>query len=145
MTFEQYIASIDEKWQSGFKQLWAVVSENIPEDFEVGFQHGMPCFQVPLDKYPKGYHVDSTPLPLISMAAQKRHLAVYHMGLYRDDDLYEWFKAEYPKYMTSKLNMGKSCIRFTNPQNIPFDLIGELAGKMGVDDWIRLYESSKPL
>lgn len=144
MTLEQYIESIDEKWRSGFEELCSSVIENIPDGFEIGFQHGMPCFQVPLESYPKGYHVDGAPLPFISIAAQKRHLAVYHMGLYRDENLYEWFIKEYPKYMTSKLNMGKSCIRFTSAKNIPYDLIGELSSKMTVDDWIQLYESSEP-
>lgn len=44
--------------------------------------------------------------------------------------------------MTTKLNMGKGCIRFTNPKKIPYELIGELASKVTVDDWIRQYETT---
>jgi hypothetical protein len=36
--------------------------------------------------------------------------------------------------------MGKSCIRFKKPELIPYELIGELASKMTVQNWIELYE-----
>ncbi|WP_155759070.1 DUF1801 domain-containing protein [Staphylococcus equorum] len=98
-------------------------------------------FAVPKSTYPDGYHVDQAPLPFIAVAAQKCHLAVYHMGLYRDDVLYEWFINEYPKHMNNKLNMGKSCIRFSNPKKIAYELLGELAEKTSVEEWIALYES----
>jgi hypothetical protein len=42
--------------------------------------------------------------------------------------------------MPTKLDMGKSCIRFKNMSNIPYDLITELVTKMKVEDWIDLYE-----
>jgi len=56
-------------------------------------------------------------------------------------DLMNWFVGEYPKYMKSKLDMGKSCIRFKKPEEIPFDLIAELVKKTTVNEWIKLYES----
>lgn len=65
------------------------------------------------------------------------------MGMYREPEIYDWFTSEYPKHMTTKLNMGKSCIRFTNPKKVPYDLLGELAEKMTVDEWIELYESRR--
>ena len=36
--------------------------------------------------------------------------------------------------------MGKSCIRYKKPEDIPFGLIGELASKITPDDWIATYE-----
>ncbi len=62
------------------------------------------------------------------------------MGLYADPGLLKWFTGEYPKHSTAKLDMGKSCIRFKKPEHIPYKLIGELAKKMTVKDWITLYE-----
>jgi hypothetical protein len=53
----------------------------------------------------------------------------------------DWFVAEYPKHVKSKLDMGKSCIRFKKMEEIPFDLIGALMKKMSPQDWINLYES----
>ena len=142
MTFDEYVKNIDEKWKDSFLKTWNTIKEHLPEGFIVDIQHGMPGFAVPKSTYSDGYHVDQTPLPFIAVAAQKRHLAVYHMGIYRDDELYEWFINEYPKHMDTKLNMGKSCIRFTNPKKVPYGLLGELAEKTTVGEWIELYESS---
>ena len=63
------------------------------------------------------------------------------MGLYADDKLMKWFTDAYARATTAKLDMGKSCIRFAKPEAIPVDLIGELAAKMTVADWIGMYES----
>ncbi|SOC44567.1 DUF1801 domain-containing protein [Salinicoccus kekensis] len=143
MRLDEYAECIDDKWKDSFYKTWQSVKSHLPDGFISDFQHGMPGFSVPLSTYPQGYHVGGTPLPFIGIAVQKKHLAVYHMGMYRDDALYEWFTEEYPKYMETKLNMGKSCIRFTNPKKIPYELLGELAGKMTVQEWIELYESSR--
>ena len=77
----------------------------------------------------------------MSLASQKNFIAVYHMGIYMDQTLMDWFTAEYAKQVKGKLDMGKSCIRFKKPENIPFKLIGELAGKMTVAEWVEMYES----
>jgi hypothetical protein len=42
----------------------------------------------------------------------------------------------------TKLDMGKSCIRFKKPELIPFELLGELFSKMTVQDWIDNYVSA---
>jgi hypothetical protein len=76
----------------------------------------------------------------MGIASQKNFIAVYHMGIYCDPKLLGWFKAEYAKRVDGKLDMGKSCIRFKNPEKIPYDLIGELASKMTPHDWVGVYE-----
>ncbi len=66
---------------------------------------------------------------------------MYHMGLYADTELLKWFISEYPGYSKTKLDMGKSCIRFKKIDNIPLEFIGKLASKMTPSEWINLYES----
>ncbi|MFJ7737026.1 DUF1801 domain-containing protein [Lysinibacillus sp. NPDC097287] len=137
----EYIEQVDEKWREDFAKLVAVVESNLPEGFERTMQYDMISFVVPLRTYPKGYHcTPNTPLPFISLAAQKRHVSLYHMGIYADDALLSWFQEEYAKCVPTKLNMGKSCIRFTNTKNIPYDLIGELVSKITPEEWITKYE-----
>jgi len=53
----------------------------------------------------------------------------------------KWFQDEWAKVSKRKLDMGKSCIRFKKPDEIPFDLIGQLAAKVSPADWIAKYES----
>ncbi len=101
-------------------------------------------FVVPHKLYPSGYHCDPTlPLPFIHVASQKNYISFYHMGVYADEKLLKWFTDEYPKHCKYKLDMGKSCIRFKNMHDIPYELIGALVSKMTVGDWINLYEKSK--
>jgi hypothetical protein len=100
-------------------------------------------YVVPHSIYPNGYHCDpKLPLPFLSIAAQKNFIALYHMGIYANPDLLNWFTDEFPKHSKLKLNMGKGCIRFRNGSQIPYTLIGELAKKMEVPDWINMYESN---
>ena len=89
---------------------------------------------VPHSIYPNGYHCDpKLPLPFAGIASQKNFIALYHMGIYANPELLQWFINEYPKHSKQKLDMGKSCIRFKKWDQIPFDLIAELMQKMTVD------------
>jgi hypothetical protein len=113
----------------------------LPEGFAEEMAYKMPSYVVPHALYPAGYHCDAKmALPFISVASQKNFIAVYHMGLYADSDLYNWFTAEYPKHVKSKLDMGKSCIRFKKPEEMPIPLLSELFSKMTPNEWIALYE-----
>jgi hypothetical protein len=100
-------------------------------------------YVVPQSIYPAGYHCDTKmPLPFMNIASQKNFIALYHMGIYANTELLNWFTTEYPKHVKTKIDMGKSCIRFKKPEQIPFDLIGQLCSKMQVEDWIALYEKN---
>lgn len=140
-TVEEYISNLSEDRKEVIQKLRAVINENLPNGFQEEMNYGMIGWVVPHDIYPDGYHcTPELPLPFMNLASQKRHIAVYTMGLYADEELMNWFVQEYPKHMKTKLNMGKSCIRFTNINKIPYELIGELSSKMNVEEWIRLYE-----
>jgi uncharacterized protein YdhG (YjbR/CyaY superfamily) len=139
---EQYIANLPEERQTIIRKLRDVIRQNLPAGFKESIGYGMIGYVVPHSLYPPGYHADpSTPLPFISLASQKNHVAVYHMGIYSDRKLMDWFVNEYSKHCKYKLDMGKSCIRFKKMEDIPYELIGELATKMSPYDWIDKYES----
>lgn len=139
-SIEEYLKNLPEERKSTFFLLFKIISENLPEGFHVDMRSGMIAWQVPLETYPDGYHCKAnTPLPFISLASQKNFIALYHMGIYADPDLLEWFVAEYPKHVTRKLDMGKSCIRFKKAADIPYELIAELMQKMSPEQWIVLY------
>lgn len=141
--FETYFHSVGADKATVLKKLAVAISANIPEGFEAQMQYNMPSWVVPLSLYPAGYHCKSdTPLPFISMAAQKNHLALYHMGLYANPMLMDWLVGELKAATGKKPDIGKSCIRFTYGDEIPFAVIGKLCGKMSASAWIQLYEST---
>lgn len=138
-----YINELPIQRKDAIEKLRKVLLKNLPKGFEEIISYGMIGYCVPHKKYPKGYHCKpEQPLPFINIASQKNFIAIYHMGLYADKKLYEWFSGEFAKHVKGKPNIGKSCIRFKKPDEIPFDLIGTLATKMSVDDWINQYEKA---
>ncbi|MGV3697421.1 DUF1801 domain-containing protein [Flavobacterium sp.] len=140
---EQYLAELPEDRKAAMLNFRTVIKDNLPKGFEETISYGMLCYVVPKAIYPNGYHCNpQQALPFISLASQKNFIALYHMGIYADKQLLDWFVAEYPKYVKTKLDIGKSCIRFKKPDDIPFDLIAELMRKMTVQDWITLYETN---
>jgi len=141
-SIQDYLSKIPEDRQEIFGKLISVINDHIPEGFENNISYGMVGWSVPLTTYPEGYHcTKNTPLPLMNLASQKNFIAFYHVGLYAKPDLLNWFVAEFPKYSKRKLDMGKSCVRFKNMDDIPLALIGELCTKMTVQEWISIYES----
>ncbi|MDX1315855.1 MAG: DUF1801 domain-containing protein, partial [Eudoraea sp.] len=124
-------------------KLRQVVLKNLPEGFEETMNYGMIGYVVPHSIYPDGYHcTPELPLPFLNLASQKNHIGFYHMGIYSDPELLEWFTSEFPKHSKRKLDMGKSCIRFKNMNDIPYELLGELVSKMSVSEWIKTYENN---
>jgi uncharacterized protein YdhG (YjbR/CyaY superfamily) len=140
-----YLAELPEERQKAMDKLRKVIKKNLPKGFQEEMNYGMIGYVVPHTLYSEGYHCDpKMPLPFMNIASQKNFIAVYHMGVYGDKKLLDWFTAEYAKRVKGKLDMGKSCIRFKKPDDIPYDLIGELAGKMTPQQWIEVYEKAKP-
>ncbi|MEK4386550.1 DUF1801 domain-containing protein [Solibacillus sp. FSL W7-1464] len=141
--FDEFVAQIDEKWHEAYIKLMETIDENLPPGFEKSIDRNMIVYNVPLTTYPKGYHVTpGTPLPFLALAPQKRHIGLYHMGVYSDPELLTWFQESYADAVPTKLNMGKSCIRFTSTKHIPYGLIGELSKKITVEQWITTYENA---
>ena len=138
---EDYISQLPPERQPVVSKLRAIISKNLPKGFKEQMSYGMLGFVVPHSLYPDGYHCDSKlPLPFINLASQKNFIALYHSGIYADSKLHDWFVAEYPNYVKTKLDMGKSCIRFKKMETDPYELIGELCTKMTVKEWISIYE-----
>ncbi|WP_339655757.1 DUF1801 domain-containing protein [uncultured Maribacter sp.] len=138
-----YIDQLPQERREVIEKIRAVILRNLPQGFEEQLSHGMLGYVVPHSVYPPGYHVNpELPLPFINLASQKNFIALYHSGIYADTNLLDWFITEYPKYCKLKLNMGKSCIRFKNLDDIPYKLIAELCTKMTTKEWITLYEKN---
>lgn len=143
LTPDEYVEQLPQERQEAINHLRKVIKQHLPADFIETTSYGMIGYVIPHSIYPAGYHCDPRlPLPFMNIASQKNFIAIYHMGVYADQDLLNWFLEEYPKHTTAKLEMGKSCIRFKKPELIPFDLIGELASKMTAEKWIETYETN---
>lgn len=142
-TVDAYLAELPADRQKALNEIRKVIRKNLPKGFKECMNYGMIGYVVPHSKYPAGYHCDpSLPLPFMGLASQKNFIAFYHMGIYASPKLLQWFTDAYAKAGVGKLDMGKSCIRFKKPENIPFALLGELVSRMTPEDWIKQYEAA---
>ena len=139
----EYLNNIPEERKVAMNKLRKAILDNLPKGFSEELSYGMVGYVVPHSIYPAGYHCSpELPLPFVSIASQKNFIAFYHMGMYANEELLNWFVGEYPNHCKRKLDMGKSCIRFKKVDEIPYSLLGELITKMTVQDWIETYEKA---
>ena len=142
-TVNEYIEELPEDRKAAIKKLRTVIKKNLPKGFQEGMGYGMAGYSVPHSKYPAGYHCDpKQPLPFMGFASQKNFIAVYSMAIYSSPLLLKWFTEAHAKASPKKLDMGKSCIRYKKTEDIPYELIGELASKITPDKWIAVYEKN---
>lgn len=142
-TVDAYIDELPEDRKAAIKKLRAVIKKNLPKGFKEGMGYGMVGYSVPHSLYPKGYHCDpKLPLPFMGFASQKNFIAVYSMPIYATPPLLKWFTEAHAKASPKKLDMGKSCIRYKKQEDIPYELIGELAAKVTPEEWIVIYEKN---
>ena len=138
-----YLQELPNERKLPMETLHNTIIKNLPQGFETQITYGMIGYVVPHSIYPNGYHCNPTlPLGFMNIASQKNFIALYHMGLYANEPLMQWFVTAYTKQSTTKLDMGKSCIRFKKTDQIPYDLIGNLVQKISVQDWITMYENA---
>ncbi|MGB5818503.1 MAG: DUF1801 domain-containing protein [Saonia sp.] len=143
LTPEIYIANLPNERKPVISRLREVIGKNLPDGFKETMNYGMIGYVVPHTIYPDGYHcTPELPLPFMNLASQKNFIGIYHMGIYTDKRLLDWFVGEYPKHCKRKLDMGKSCIRLKYMDEIPYDLLGEMASKITVREWINTYENA---
>lgn len=71
-TVEKYMKAIPDDRREAVQKLLNVIHDNIPEGFIETIQYSMPCYVVPHERYPAGYHASpKDPLPFLSIASQK--------------------------------------------------------------------------
>lgn len=142
-TIAEYVGKLPADRQHAIEKLRLVIQENLPPGFEETLAYGMIGYVIPHSIYPDGYHCNpKEPLPFLSIGSQKNFIGVYHMGIYAFPEVHDWFVEEYPKYVKTKLDMGKSCIRFKKMETIPYELIAELCRKITLDEYITHYEQA---
>jgi hypothetical protein len=139
----EYLESLEPAQRSTLAKVRAAIKKRLPKGYAETMQYGMITYVVPLKLYPAGYlGKKDVPLPVVSLAAQKRHLALYLSNVYGNPELERWFKAEW-KRSGKKLDMGKSCLRFTSLDDLALDVVTESIARSPVKDFIARYEATR--
>lgn len=142
-TVVQYMKTLPPERKKEVSKVRALVKKHLPSGFKETMQYGMIAYVVPLSLYPSGYlGKKDVPLPYIALASQKNHLSLYLMNIYQDQKTASWFGSEYKK-SGKKLDMGKSCVRFKNFDDLPQELIAQAVALFSAREFIALYEQAK--
>ena len=139
-TADEYIAALPQDRAEQISEVRELILRHLPEGYEEQIDFGMICYVIPLETYPETYN--GHPLMYAALASQKRHMAVYLMNIYGDEDTLRWFNEAYAA-SGKKLDMGKSCVRFKKLDDLPLDLIGDAIARTPVADYITGYEASR--
>jgi hypothetical protein len=139
-TVRGYLARLPAGRRAAIARVREVVNANLPAGFEEGVQYGMISWYVPRSRFPDTYN--GQPLAIASLASQRRYMALYLMSVYGDPELAAWFRGAFAK-AGKKLDMGKSCVRFTSIDALPLEVIGETIRRVPVDAFLAQYENAR--
>ncbi len=139
---EAYLENLPPDRRAAIESVRRVILGSLNPGFEEGIQYGMLAYYVPHSVYANGYHANpKLPLPCISLASQKSHMAVYLMCIYEGSEFETWFREAWAK-SGKKLDMGKSCVRFKKLEDVALDVIGETVKRVTVEEYVANYEAS---
>ena len=137
---DEYLDALPADRRDAIAAVRAVVRKNLPKGYSEFVSWGMLNYGIPLSRFPNTYN--GQPLCYAALAAQKNYCSLYLMSVYGDKKheakLRDAFKAA-----GKKLDMGKSCVRFQSPDDLPLDVVGDLIGSVPVEKWIEIYEKSR--
>ena len=137
---EQYIAELPPERAAAISAVRDVILEHLPEGYEEQMAWGMLSYVIPLHRYPDTYNGE--PLLYAALASQKNYMSLYLNGPYSDPDKLAEFQERY-RATGKRLDMGKSCVRFTTLDQLPRDLVADEIASMTVDDYIGAFEASR--
>ena len=137
VTVDAYLAGLPDDRREAIAAVREVVLHHLPEGFEEVMQYGMISYVVPLERFPDTYN--GSALTVASLADQKRHMALYLMGVYGEEGAQDWLRDRWAT-TGKKLDMGKSCLRFKRLDDLALDVVGEAIARTSVDDLIAVHE-----
>lgn len=139
-TPEDYIAALPEDRAGQIASLRQLILQHLPDGYEEMMDFGMIAYVIPMETYPDTYN--GHPLMYAALASQKRHMSLYLMNVYGDEESQRWFADGFAD-AGKKLDMGKACVRFRKLDDLPLELIVEAIARTPVDEYIATYEASR--
>ena len=139
-TVADYLAELPEDRRAEIERVRDLVNEALPEGYREGMGFGMIGWVVPLERYPDTYN--KQPLAYAALAAQKNSNSLYLNCVYASKERTERLKAAFGA-AGKKLDMGKSCIRFKQADDLALDAIRDEIASTTPDEFIRIYEEAR--
>lgn len=139
-TVAGYLAALPPDRRAIVDDVRARVNAHLPRGFDECIVYGMIGWVVPLSRYPNTYN--GHPLAICALASQKHYVSLYLTGPYTSPQGRDKFEAAYAK-TGKKLDMGKSCLRFSSLEDVAWSVVEKSLETLGVDGFIAVYEASR--
>lgn len=135
-TVEQYLAELSPERSKDVRTLVDLVRRSLPPGYREVMAWGMIGYEVPLEVSGPTYH--GQPIGPVAIASQKHHISLYLLSIYASEELTAEFRE---RWLASgkKLNMGKSCIRFTSLDQADLDTIEWAVGLLNPVEFSQMY------
>jgi hypothetical protein len=117
-----------------------VVNKHIPRGYDECLVWGTIGWTIPLSRYPDTYN--NQPICYVALSSQKNYCSLYLMGAFWSESQLEQLKAAF-KAAGKKLDMGKCCVHFESPDDLPLEAIGKLISAISSEKWIEMYEQTR--
>lgn len=139
-TPEEYLTELEPARREAISAVRNVILENLPDGYEEVMQFGMIAYVVPFNAFSDTYN--GQPLMYMALASQKQYMSLYLTSVYADESVSDWFRQ---RYLASgkRLNMGKSCVRFRKLEDLPLDLVGEVAALTPLERFVEEARASR--
>ncbi len=141
-TVSAYLARLPPERRKVIAAVRSTIRKHLPKGYKETVGWGMLSYGVPLSRFPDTYN--GQPLCYAALAAQKHHYAVYLMCVYGNKALETRLRRQF-KAAGKRLDMGKSCVRFKQLDDLPLDAIGEAIASIPMERYIDYYKRVKKL
>ena len=133
-----YLKELPAERRRELSRVRDMVRKHLPGGYKEAMNWGMITYEVPLERHSKTYN--GQPLCYAALAAQKNHLSLYFMPI--DAKVLGRLKAAF-KHAGKKFDMGKSCIRFKQADDLPLDAIGAEIAAVPLDRFVAYVEAAR--
>jgi hypothetical protein len=136
----QYIVSLPADRAKTIATVRALVNKHIPRGYEECLVWGTIGWAIPLSRYPDTHN--QQPICYVALSSQKNYCSLYLMGAFWSVSQLEQLKAAF-QAAGKKLDMGKCCVHFQSPDDLPLEAIGKLISAISSETWIEMYQQSR--
>jgi hypothetical protein len=138
-SIQSYLYSLPADRRKIVEQIRKLVNDHLSPGYEEAFNWNMITWQVPLETYPETYN--DQPLMFAGLSATKDGYSFHLMCSYEPTLRKRLLTA--PTKSGKKLDMGKACIRFKSPDDLPLVALGDIVAAVTLPKFIAFYEKAK--
>jgi hypothetical protein len=138
----EYLKRLAPERRTSLAAVRKVVRDNLPKGYKEMFGWGAITYAIPLKDYPDTYN--GQPLCIAALSAGKNNCSLHLMAAYGDPPTRKWLAEQFRKN-GKKLDMGKACIHFKSPDDLPLAAIAQVIAKVTPQKYIERYEAARKL